>query len=140
MKEFIIYIIYRVYRYYSKNNNDLVNAKIQSFFVLLTFLFLYTSPIVFYISSKSGAIKYWDDDTYFLERRVSIAMVMIVLSGIFFWIYRMKIDSIRKYFDYFDREFDKETHKKYTKYVVIVGICAVIWLLSSMIIIGKLTK
>ncbi|MBB6003388.1 hypothetical protein [Arcicella rosea] len=140
IKEFLIYIIYFTYRYYSKDNKDLDDAKIHSFFVLLMVGFLYFSPVTFYCTSTFGLSKYWDNDLFFLERRLAIGVIIVILSILSFFIYRRKKKKLQQYFVYFDNEFNEEKHKRYKKYVLSIPIGALVWFFLSMVIVGEITR
>lgn len=139
IKEFLIYIIYFTYRYYSKDNKDLVDAKIHSFFVLLTVGFLYFSPVMSYCTSEFGLSKYWDNDLFFLERRLAIGVILVIQTIVSFFIYRRMKKKLQQYFVYFDNKFDEEKHKRYKKYVLSIAIGAVIWLFLGVVIVGEIT-
>lgn len=138
IKEFLIYIIYFTYRYYSKDNKDLIDAKIHTFFALITVGFLYFSPVMFYCTSTFGLSKYWDNDLFFLERRLAIGVIIVILSILSFFIYRRKKKKLQQYFVYFDNQFDEEKHKRYKKYVLSVAIGSVIWLILGVVIVGEI--
>lgn len=140
IKEFLIYIIYFTYRYYSKDNKDLVDAKIHTFFVLLVVGFLYFSPVTFYCTSEFGLSKYWDNNLFFLERRLAIGVIIVILSILSFFIYRIKKKKLQQYFVYFDNQFDEEKHKRYKKYVLSIPIGALIWFFLSMVIVSEITR